>query len=61
MGKIYNISKQIDFINLTYKCKDKGLDPINFIGFRGPLNIYESIKNGIYINRKRKKIKSNIN
>ena len=46
MGKIYNISKQIDFNNLTYKLKDKNLTPINFIGFRGPLSIYENIKNG---------------
>ena len=46
IGEIYNISKQIGFKNLTYYFKSKDIVPINFIGFRGPLHIYENIKNG---------------
>ena len=46
MDKIYNMSKQTDFNNLTYKYKDEDLPLINFIGFRGPLNIYKNTKNG---------------
>ena len=43
---MYYISKEIDFNNLTYYFKDLILAPINFIGFRVPLNIYEEIKIG---------------
>ena len=46
MDEIYILSKQIDFKILTYKFKSKNIAPINFISFRGPLNIYENIKNG---------------
>ena len=46
MGEIHNIGKQIDFNNLTYYFKNKKISPINFIGFRGPLHIYNNIKNG---------------
>ena len=52
MDKIYNMGKQIDFNNSTYYFKSENLIAINFIGFRGPLNI--SIE-------KQKKIKSNLN
>ena len=51
MDKIYNMGKQIDFNNSTYYFKSENLIAINFIGFRGPLNI--SIE-------KQKKIKSNL-
>ena len=61
MGKIYNISKKIDFNNVTYEYKDKGLTPINFVGFRGLLNIYENTKNGNKSIAKEKKIKDNLN
>ena len=46
MNEIYNMSKQIEFNNLTYKFKDENLAPIDFIGFRGPFNIYENVKYG---------------
>ena len=46
MDKIYNLSKQIDFNNLTCYFKSPDLAPINRISFRGPLNIYENIRNG---------------
>ena len=45
IAEIFNISKEIDFNNVIYYFKDSNLPPINFIGFRGPLNIYEEIKN----------------
>ena len=51
MDKIYNMGKQIDFNNSTYYFKSENLIAINFIGFRGPLNI--SIE--------KQKIKSNLN
>ena len=54
MNKIYNMSKQIEFNNLTYKFKDENLAPIDFIGFRGPFTIYENIKNGNISSEKRK-------
>ena len=46
ISEINNISKEIDFNNLTYYFKGQAIPPINFIGFRGPLNIYKEIKNG---------------
>ena len=46
IDKIYNISKQIDFNNLTYYFKNKNIRPINFVGFGGPLHIFNKIKNG---------------
>ena len=52
MDKIYNMGKQINFNNSTYYFKSENLIAINFIGFRGPLNI--SIE-------KQKKIKSSLN
>ena len=38
IGEIYNISKQ------TYYFKDKSISPINFVGFRDPIHIYNNIK-----------------
>ena len=40
VGEIYNISKEIDFDNLTYRFKVSNLAPINFIDFTGPMHIY---------------------
>ena len=40
VGEIYNISKEIDFDNLTYRFKASNLAPINFIDFTGPMHIY---------------------
>ena len=59
MDKIQNISGQIRFQYLTYYFKSRNLAPINFFGFRGPLNIYKRIKNGDVSIEKAEKIKSN--
>ena len=40
------ISKGIDFNNLTYHFQSSNIAPINFTKFRGPLHIFEEIKNG---------------
>ena len=45
MQKVQDLSKQVDFNNLTYYCKGKN-DPKIFIGFKGPLSFYSSIKEG---------------
>ena len=39
IGEIYNISKQIDFSDLTYRLKSEELPPINFISLKGPMHI----------------------
>ena len=39
------MNREIDFNNFTYYFKNLNLAPINFIGFRGPLHIFEEIKN----------------
>ena len=46
IGNIYNLSKQINFNNLTYYFNSKGSSLISFIGFKGPLNLYKNIHNG---------------
>ena len=46
VDEIYNITKEIDFNNLTYHFKGSNTVPINFIDFRGPMHIYDEIKNG---------------
>ena len=64
IDKIQYMSKQIYFNNLAYYFKSPNLAPINFIGFRGPLNIYEKIKNGDISLEKAKdqsKFRSNLN
>ena len=60
IGEIYNISKKIDFNNLTYHFKGSNTIPINFIDFRGPMHIYNEIKMVIYQWKKFKKIKINL-
>ena len=45
MEEIQDLSKQIDIDNLTYHYEGKN-DPKNFIGFKGPLSFYGSIKEG---------------
>ena len=63
--EIYNISKEIDFSNLTYYFKSPNIAPINFIGFRGPLNIYNKIENDNIsikkIEKHQKQFKSKLN
>ena len=46
IGEVYNISKEINFNNLTYHFKGSNTAPINFVDFRGPMHIYNEIKNG---------------
>ena len=57
MSEIDDIAKQIDFNNLSYYFTSPNLALINFISFRGPMYIYNEIKNG----KKQKKIKNNSN
>ena len=46
MGEIYNLNKQINFNNLTYYFKSKGISSISCTGFRGPLTLYKNMHNG---------------
>ena len=39
------MNREIDFNNFAYYFKNPNLAPINFIGFRGPLHIFEEIEN----------------
>ena len=41
MNEIQKISKEIDFNNLTYYFKSLNIAQINFVRFRGPLNIFK--------------------
>ena len=65
IGEIYNISKEIDFINLTYHFKDSNTAPINFIEFRDPMYIYNEIKSSnisiAKIEEDQKQFKSKLN
>ena len=45
MNEIQDIAKQIDFNNLTYYFISPNLALINFIAFRGPMSIYDEVKN----------------
>ena len=45
MEEIQDLSKQIDFNNLFYYYKGRN-GPKNFVGFKGPLSFYRSIKEG---------------
>ena len=51
IDKIQNLSKQIDFNNITYCSKDKRARKI-FIGFKVPLGFYEIYKRRLYITKK---------
>ena len=46
MDETQKMSDEINFNNLTYYFASPNLAPINFIGFKGPLNFYNEIKNG---------------
>ena len=46
MSSIKDLSNQIDLSNLTYYFKKKSISPINFIGFKSPLNLYKDICGG---------------
>ena len=62
--KYQNLSKQIDFNNLTYYFKGESA-PKNFIDFKGPLDFYKNIKAGYIklekVEGKQKKFKSGLN
>ena len=45
LAEIKNSAK-IDFNNLKYTFKDRNDNPIDFIGFKGPLHIFKSIYDG---------------
>ena len=65
MYEMQKMSGDIEFNKLTYYFKNQNLAPLNFIGFRGLLNIFEEIKNGNISIKKakeyQKKFKSNLN
>ena len=44
MNGIQKISSRVDFNNLKYYFKNLNLAPIDFIGFKGPLHIFEETK-----------------
>ena len=64
MEEIRDLSKQIDFNNLTYNYKGK-IAPKNFVVFKGPLNFYKNFDDGnITLGKteeKLKEFKSDIN
>ena len=64
MEEIQDLSKQIDFNNLTYRYKGNTASK-TFIGFKGPLGFYRNIQEG-YITlekseKEQKEFKSEIN
>ena len=54
MYEIQKMSHKINLNNLIYYFRSSDLAPINFIGFRGPMHIYNEIKNGIISIKKAK-------
>ena len=44
MEKIKNISKEIDFNNLTYYFKELNIYPISFVESKGPFHTSKKIK-----------------
>ena len=65
IDEIHNISKEIDFNNLTYHFKGSNTAPIIIIDFRGPMYIYNEIKKGNMSTEKikedQKQFKSKVN
>ena len=61
MGEIYNVSKQFGFHNPIHKFKNQNLDPITFINFKGPMHIYNNMKNGNASVEKIEENKNNLN
>ena len=57
--EIQNLSKQIDFNNLTYYFKGESA-PKNVIGFKGPLGFYKYIKDGFITLEKAEENKKNL-
>ena len=46
MSEIQDMVKQIEFNNLTYYFLGSNISAICFIKFKGPMHIYNNIKNG---------------
>ena len=46
MDEILEISKKINYNDLTYQYITPGIRPTNFIEFRGPLHLLKETKNG---------------
>ena len=46
MDVILEKSRKINVNNLIYKFKTLGISSITFIKFKGPMHIYNQIKNG---------------
>ena len=65
MSEINDLSKKIDYNNLTYYFKDNGISPINVIGFKTSLHLYWDIFNdnikAAKVEEYQKQFKSNIN
>ena len=62
-AEIQKTSKEIDFNKLVYYFKAPNIAPINFIRFRGPLQIFNELKNGNTLKKlkkTKKKFKSNL-
>ena len=55
--EIQKESKETDFNNLVYYVKGSNIAPINFIRFRGPLHIFNEIKN---VNTSLKKVEKDL-
>ena len=60
MEETQDVSKQIDFNNLTYHYKSKN-GPKNFLGFKLPLNLYRTITEGYIILEKAEEHKKTLN
>ena len=59
MGEIQNLSKQINFNNLTYFFQSNS-DAKGIIGFKGPLGFYKSIKDSYTTHEKAEENLKNI-
>ena len=46
MSEIKDLCRKIDHDNLTFYFKDKSINPIKFIAFRGSLRLYKDVFDG---------------
>ena len=58
LDEIQNLSRIINFNNLTCYFQSKSSSPINFISLKGPLKIYRNILNSDATIKKKKKNKN---
>ena len=59
MDEMQKLGKEFDLNNLTYYFKSPNIAQVNFIRFRGPLHVFEEIKNGNLLIEKIKKEQEN--